>query len=92
MAQGLPFKQIIVVALQGFNSNEHRTDTGLPQGSILGPTLFNALVIIILKQTVTIGTKLHAYADDLVLVSNGRDPLRKDATSPSPTDDRCRKP
>ncbi|KAK2160349.1 hypothetical protein LSH36_135g00010 [Paralvinella palmiformis] len=61
----------IVVALQGFNS----IDTGLPKGSILGPTLFNALVIIILKQTVTFGTKLHAYADDLVLISNERDPF-----------------
>jgi len=68
-------RSIVVVALQGFNSNEHRTDTGLPQGSILGPTLFNAHVIIILKQTVTTWTILHAYADDLVLISNGRDPF-----------------
>jgi len=65
----------IVVALQGFNSNEHPTDTGLPQGSILGPTLFNALIIIILRQTVTLGTKLHAYADDLVLISNEHNPF-----------------
>ncbi|KAK2157362.1 hypothetical protein LSH36_193g11036 [Paralvinella palmiformis] len=63
----------IVVALQGFNSTQHPTDTGLPWGSILGPILFNALVIIILKQTVTIGTKLHP--DDLVLISKGRDPF-----------------
>ncbi|KAK2157049.1 hypothetical protein LSH36_200g04053, partial [Paralvinella palmiformis] len=76
-----------VVALQGFNSNEHPTDTGLPQGSILGPTLFNALVIFILKQTVTIGTKLHAYADDLVLISNElvHDSLQKDPRVFPPT-------
>ena len=48
-------------------------ETGLPQGSILGPTLFNALIIIILRQTVTLGTKL--YADDLVLISNEHNPF-----------------
>ena len=57
-----------VVALRGFNSNKHPTDTGLPRGSIFGPTLFNAIVIIILKLADTKGTKLYAYADDLVLI------------------------
>jgi len=43
----------IVVALRGFTTNEHPTDTGLPEGSILGSTLFNGLVIIILQLAVT---------------------------------------
>ncbi|KAK2140220.1 hypothetical protein LSH36_1431g00015 [Paralvinella palmiformis] len=81
----------IVVAHQGFNVNEHLTDTGLPQGSILIPTLFNALLIIILQLAVTTGTKLHAYTDDLVLISYLITSYPKDATSPLPTDDSCRK-
>jgi len=39
----------ILVALQRFNSNEHPIDAGLPQGSILWPTLFNPLVIVIFQ-------------------------------------------
>ncbi|KAK2142149.1 hypothetical protein LSH36_992g01028, partial [Paralvinella palmiformis] len=65
--------RIIVVALQEFNSNEHPKDTGLLQG----PTLFNALVAIILKLAVTGGTKLPAYADDLVFISNGLNPFQR---------------
>jgi len=42
--------------LRGFNSNEQPTDTGIPQGSIIGITLFNTLVIIILELAVTKGT------------------------------------
>ncbi|KAK2167933.1 hypothetical protein LSH36_22g08023, partial [Paralvinella palmiformis] len=44
--------------------------------SILGLTLFNAVVKIILLLAVTTGTKLHVYTDDLVLISNGVNPFR----------------
>ena len=46
---------------------------GVPQGSILGPTLWNLAYNGVLELTMPDGVKTVAYADDLVLVIKARD-------------------
>lgn len=45
---------------------------GVPQGSILGSTLWNIFYDRILKTTVEKGVTLVAYADDLAMVVTGK--------------------
>ena len=56
------------VSFQGHKSETKRFDNGTPQGSILSPTLFNAIINeVILNCKELKGIYVAAYADDLVI-------------------------
>lgn len=48
-----------------------RITAGVPQGSILGPTLWNAMYDGVLKLDVPRGVKIVGFADDIVLTVSG---------------------
>lgn len=45
---------------------------GCPQGSVLGPTLWNVTYNSLLVEMISAGMKIYAYADDTLLVTQGR--------------------
>lgn len=57
------------------NSNERPVPHGVPQGSILGPVIFNLYVHDVWDQRDRIrGLKLSQYADDLCILNRSSDP------------------
>ncbi|MCP3661586.1 MAG: hypothetical protein GY696_03670, partial [Gammaproteobacteria bacterium] len=54
--------------IDGEDSFEQPVISGVPQGSILGPHLFNAYISSVLAIPVSSGTRLIAFADDLLTV------------------------
>lgn len=62
------------VHFQGTISDAQFLKTGTPQGSVLSPTLFNLLITNILDIKFPPSTEVLAYADDLIIVSFGRNP------------------
>jgi hypothetical protein len=49
-----------------------RISCGVPQGSVLEPTLWNLLYDGILQIEMPLGTRLVAFADDLAVLTMGR--------------------
>lgn len=47
--------------------------SGVPQGSVLGPTLWNVLYDGVLSLDLTVDATMIAFADDLALIVGGRD-------------------
>ena len=60
------------VILPGNDSAEFEVTAGVPQGSILGPVLWNIAYDDVLELTMPEGVKSVAYADDLALVITAR--------------------
>jgi len=56
------------VSVGGSTSEPCPVVSGVPQGSILGPHLFNAYISSVLELKLSFGSKLIAFADDLILV------------------------
>jgi len=56
----------IAVRLDGFISERHFVNSGVPQGSVLAPTLFLIFINDLLSLT---GNPIHTYADDSTLHS-----------------------
>ena len=48
--------------------------SGVPQGSLLGPLLFNVALDDVFRLHLSPGTRLNSYADDIVLIRHTRRP------------------
>ena len=57
-----------VVKVGGCTSSVHAIRSGVPQGSILGPLLYIAATAAIGDLSVSPGTRIEGYADDLLLI------------------------
>ena len=55
------------MVLEGVSSPPSQITSGVPQGSILGPLLFNIFMDSITKSPLSPNAKLALYADDIVL-------------------------
>jgi len=60
------------VRFQGHTSDFYPFENGTPQGGLLGPFLFNLLIVKLVEIPFPNNTHLLAYADDLQLVVTGR--------------------
>jgi ribonuclease HI len=67
----------IKVTVQGVKSDPHPLTTGSPQGSALSPTLFNALITVLISISVPKCVDILAYADDIAIISYGPSPAKK---------------
>lgn len=54
-------------------SRKRNTEFGVPQGSVLGPLLFNIYLNDIVKVTDKFGCKCNLFADDTILYFSGKD-------------------
>ena len=65
------FKDRSVLMTNGVSTVDRRVSRGCPQGSICGPILWNLCLDDLLHDLSAHGTKVVAYADDLLLVVEG---------------------
>lgn len=62
------------VHIAGARSESHRVPAGVPQGSVLGPLLYNIYTSDVPQ--LPAGCKLALYADDCAILANGRTPIK----------------
>ena len=76
ISQAKSHQRLLVVKrtqVDGFDSDFSRVTCGVPQGSILGPTLF---LCFINDMSDALKCRLSLYADDSALVFSGPDPIK----------------
>jgi len=61
----------ITIRTSDGNSTDRPVTGGVPQGSVLGPTLWNVFYDDILRMDVPEGVQLVGFADDLALLAVG---------------------
>ena len=69
------------VRFQGHLSTYMSFENGTPQGSILSPYLFNILMEELVSTPLAAGTKVLCYADDIAIISTGRNHLKNAQTA-----------
>jgi hypothetical protein len=65
------------VTLQNEISDTQNLTTGMSQGGVLPPTLFNSIVMLLILKSKVPGCNTIAYADDLAIVSSSSQPYKK---------------
>ncbi|KAI5723445.1 hypothetical protein M8J76_006122 [Diaphorina citri] len=56
----------------GRNEERLRCTRGVPQGSVLGPTLWNVLYDIVLRESLPDGVTIIGYADDTAIITEAK--------------------
>lgn len=64
----------LLINLSG-NLKREELSSGVPQGSVLGPTLWNVLYNGLLRNRLPIGVSFLAFADDVALVAEAKDSI-----------------
>jgi len=62
------FEGRLLLYVTDSGQSTHRVTGGVPQGSVLGPLLWNAMYDGILRNTITEGARLIGFADDMAIV------------------------
>ena len=60
----------IAVRVDGFLSNLHSIDAGVPQGSVISPVLFILFILFINDLLTSTSSSIHSFADDTFLGSS----------------------
>ena len=66
------FENRVLVYSTEEGDKEYQVTAGVPQGSVLGPTLWNAMYNGVLEMQLPRGVEIVGFADDIILVATGK--------------------